>query len=43
MMVGAFLYLADKYQRKGVHKRLLMDLAVLNGEHRRGKQQLSWA
>ncbi len=44
MMAGAFLYLPDKYQSKGVHKRLLTDLAVLNGEHRRGKHQLwAWA
>lgn len=28
MMAGAFLYLPDKYQSKGVHKRLLTDLAV---------------
>ncbi|CAJ1826489.1 hypothetical protein COOFOMLJ_02073 [Aeromonas veronii] len=39
MMVGAFLYLLDKYQSKGVHKRLLTDVAVLNGELRRAKQQ----
>ncbi len=42
MMAGAFLYLPDKYQSKGVLKRLLMDFAVLNGEYRRGKHQ-SWA
>lgn len=42
MMAGAFLYLPEKYQSKGVHKRLLTDVAVLNGEYRRGKHQL-WA
>lgn len=39
MMAGAFLYLPDKYQSKGVHKRLLTDLAVLNGEH--GRENIS--
>ncbi len=29
MMAGAFLYLPEKYQSKGVHKRLLTDVAVL--------------
>ncbi len=44
MMAGAFLYLPDQYQSKDVHKRLLTDLAVLNGEYRRGKHQLwAWA
>jgi len=35
MMAGAFLYLPDKYQSTGVHKRLLTDVVVLNGEHGR--------
>ncbi len=39
MMAGAFVYLPEKYQSKGVHKRLLTDLAVLNGEH--GRENIS--
>ncbi len=39
MMEGAFLYLPDKYQSKGVHKRLLTDVVVLNGEH--GRENIS--
>ncbi len=39
MMAGAFLYLPDKYQSKGVHKRLLTNVAVLNGEH--GRENIS--